>query len=180
MTIILTSCISDKKHTSEIQSVIIEKVIKTLSEENNSVLSKEDFLISPFTGRFEFNSFEKKHFKGIKNYNRLGKKNEILRELNLSNEDFLMLQKENDTIVFKSERLHNSPVSKSDVILVFSMFSDKLAFLEIFKMSNSYTKQDLQSNDVLNNRKKEVISYSIILEDRTVKKVVVDSMIFFD
>lgn len=179
----LFNCKSENKNKlSTVQNDILEKCIKNVIKLDSN-LKDSDYLVNPFFGSFAFNNYTAKHYEvNDKTYKN---KNKVLRQIELTDEEFSSLQREiNNKFLNKCfYDLENlSKGSKSKKVFTFSGISEKLVFLEIITFLDEIKKEDLINEPInFDNKKiKEVVSLIIILDDNEIKEIVVDNGIVFE
>lgn len=179
----LFNCKSENKNKlSAVQNDILEKCIKNVIKLDSN-LKDSDYLVNPFFGSFAFNNYTANHYEvNDKTYKN---KNKVLRQIELTDEEFSSLQTEiNNKFLnkFFYDLENLSKGSKSKKVFTFSGISEKLVFLEIITFLDEIKKGDLINEPInFDNKKiKEVVSLIIVLDDNEIKEIVVDNGIVFE
>lgn len=173
--LIISSCQHTKKHSDD---KVILNAIDTLIKAGE-IIKKSDYLINPFVGSFDFNTYSNKFYPeyGISD----GSKKEVLKQLHWSNFMFDSIQK---TIAAKYKgRYYDKEMTKysqkrSTNLITFSGIHDNIVFVEIIDFCYPIKIEQLnENNDYLNEPKSNISSLVILLEKEEVKKIFVDNAI---
>lgn len=172
------NCSNKKEDYSEKE--IVNNVVSTLETERLSIITDNNFLVSPVVGNFEFNDFLKNVYESKIKFQEPKSKNKVLDLLGISDDEFNKLQLENSENTFDEKRLDYSSSNESDTILVFSSFGNDLVFLEAFKLNKSLTKNDLLNRKDFEENLITYCSYSIIRKHNEIKTILIDNCINWD
>jgi len=172
------NCSNRKENFSEKE--IVTNIISTLKTERLSIISDNEFLVSPVVGNFEFNNFLKNVYETNMEFSEPESKKKILKLLDISESEFEKLQLEISSNTFDEKRLDYSSSDKSNTILVFSSFDNDLIFLEIFTLDKIYSKNDLLNRKDFEENLTIYCSYSIIRKQNDIKTILIDNCINWD
>ena len=136
-----------------------------------------DFIINPYCGDFEFNSYTNKFYPQFKK-DHLESKKEVYSTLNLNDSTFSLLKdkiKPDYTYKNISQDLSNN---ESKLLITFSGISDKILFVEMIKLCNSISFNEINVNKSYLKRKREAVSSLVILlNNNKVVDILVENMI---
>lgn len=150
-------------------------------KEMNEFYIDSSFIINPYCGEFEFNSYTNKfysQFGGAKS----GSKEEVFKILNWNDSIFNARKKEIDLKIPDrfcysniSQKLSND---KSTWLITFSGIDDNIVFAELIKFCKPITLEDIDENSDYSKKPRfAVSSWTVILNDEKIVDILNDNLI---